>query len=102
HIVANAMSEGGLELRGYISRLVMTMRGGDRPKNAHHEFDGVSVMPRSMWEPWVVLRKPLAGRAQDNLRQWGTGAFRRPGPDRPLGDVIRSHPTLSAERRIAP
>lgn len=102
HIVASAMSEGGLELRGYIARLVMTMRGGDRPKNAHEEFSGVSVMPRSMWEPWVVLRKPLEGRVQDNLRQWKTGGFRRPSSDRPFGDVIQSQPTSSAERKIAP
>lgn len=102
HIVAGAMSEAGLELRGYIARLVMTMRGGDRPKNAHEEFQGVSVMPRSMWEPWVVLRSPLEGRVQDNLRKWKTGGFRRPSVDKPFGDVIRSHPTPASERRIAP
>lgn len=102
HVVAAAMSEAGLEMRGYITRLVMTMRGGDRPKNAHEEFTGVSVMPRSMYEPWVVLRKPLEGRAQDNLRKWGTGGFRRPSEERPFGDVIRSHPTPAAEKRIAP
>ncbi len=102
HIVAAAMVEGGLELRGSIVRLVMTMRGGDRPKNAHHEFDGVSVMPRSMWEPWVVLRRPIDGRVQDNLRKWMTGGFRRPGADKPFGDVIRSSPTPKAERKIAP
>lgn len=102
HIVAAAMSESGLELRGYITRLTMTMRGGDRPKNAHREFDGVSVMPRSMWEPWVILRKPLDGRVQDNLRKWGTGGFRRLSADQPFGDVIRSNPTPRAERSIAP
>ena len=102
HIVASAMAEGGLELRGYIVRLTMTMRGGDRPKNAHHEFDGVSVMPRSMWEPWVVLRRPLEGRVQDNLRKWKTGGFLRLGKDQPFGDVIRSNPTPRAERQIAP
>ena len=102
HLVAASMSEAGLELRGYISRLTMTMRGGDRPKNAHHEFDGVSVMPRSMWEPWVVLRRPLEGRAQDNLRKWKTGGFRRPSAGQPFGDVIRSSPTPRAERQIAP
>ena len=102
HIVAGAMAEGGLELRGYIARLVMTMRGGDRPKNAHEEFSGVSVMPRSMWEPWVVLRNPVEGRVQDNLRRWGTGGFRRPSAERPFGDVIRSAPTSPAERKIAP
>jgi len=102
HIVAAAMGESGLELRGYISRLTMTMRGGDRPKNAHREFHGVSVMPRSMWEPWVLLRKPLDGRVQDNLRKWKTGGFRRPNAEQPFGDVIRSHPTPRAERQIAP
>lgn len=102
HVVASAMSEAGLELRGYITRLVMTMRGGDRPKNAHDEFPDVSVMPRSMHEPWVVLRSPLEGRVQDNLRKWGTGGFRRPSEERPFGDVIRSHPTPSSEKRIAP
>ena len=102
HIVATAMAEGGLELRGYIARLTMTMRGGDRPKNAHVEFDDVSVMPRSMWEPWVVLRKPLDGRVQDNLRKWKTGGFRRPSIERPFGDVIKSGPTLKAERDLAP
>lgn len=102
HIVASAMSEGGLELRGSIARLTMTMRGGDRPKNAHEEFDEVSVMPRSQWEPWVVLRRPLEGRAQDNLRKWKTGGFRRPSQDRPFGDVIKSSPTSAAERAIAP
>lgn len=102
HIVAEAMGQAGLELRGYIARQVMTMRGGDRPKNAHLEFDGVSVMPRSQWEPWVVLRAPLEGRVQDNLRRWGTGGFRRPSQERPFGDLIRSHPTPASEKKIAP
>jgi site-specific DNA-methyltransferase (adenine-specific) len=102
HIVASAMAEAGLEVRGTLIRLTMTMRGGDRPKNAHEEFASVSVMPRSMFEPWVVLRRPLEGRVQDNLRKWKTGGFRRLSPDRPFGDVIRSRPTSAAERRIAP
>jgi len=102
HIAAAAMAEGGLELRGTIVRLSMTMRGGDRPKNAHEEFADVSVMPRSMWEPWVVLRHPLEGRSQDNLRKWNTGGFRRVGVAQPFGDVIRSSPTSRTERAIAP
>ena len=101
HIVSAAMAESGLEMRGYIARLTMTMRGGDRPKNAHHEFDGVSVMPRSMWEPWVILRRPLEGRSQDNLRKWKTGGFRRPNKEQPFGDVLRSNPTPRAERQFA-
>jgi DNA modification methylase len=101
HIVGSAMSEGGLELRGGIIRLVMTMRGGDRPKNAHKEFFDVSVMPRSMFEPWVVLRRPVEGRVQDNLRRHKTGGFRRLSAERPFGDVIQSRPTPKNEREIA-
>src|SRR5579884_4308126 len=102
HIVLSAMSDAGLEPRGTIVRLVMTMRGGDRPKNAHLEFPDVSVIPRSMWEPWVMLRKPLEGRVQDNLRKWKTGGFRRPSAEQPFGDVVRSNPTSRAERLLAP
>ena len=59
-------------------------------------------MPRSMWEPWLVFRKPLDGRAQDNLRKWKTGGFRRPSTDKPFGDVIASAPTHKNERALAP
>lgn len=102
YLVSGALACAGLERRGEIARLVMTMRGGDRPKHAHKEFSGVSVMPRSMWEPWLVFRKPLEGRAQDNLRKWGTGGFRRISAERPFGDVIESSPTRSSERALAP
>ena len=102
HIVAMALAQAGLERRGEIIRLTMTMRGGDRPKGAHEEFSEVSVMPRSMWEPWLVFRKPLEGRVQDNLRTWSTGGFRRPSPDKPFGDVIPSAPTRAQERELAP
>jgi len=102
YVVASALSRAGLERRGEIVRLVRTMRGGDRPKAAHQEFSGVSVMPRSMWEPWLVFRKPIEGRVQDNLRKWRTGGFRRPSTDRPFGDVLESGPTGRIERAIAP
>jgi DNA modification methylase len=100
-LVAGAAARAGLERRGEIIRLVMTMRGGDRPKNAHEEFDGVSVMPRSMFEPWLLFRKPLDGRVQDNLRKWKTGGLRRISAVRPFGDVIASAPTRARERRLA-
>jgi len=102
YLVSGALSKAGLERRGEIVRLVMTMRGGDRPKHAHVEFAQVSVMPRSMWEPWLVFRKPLDGRVQDNLRKWGTGGFRRLSAERPFGDVIESSPTRASERQLAP
>ena len=102
YVVSGALAKAGLERRGEIARLVMTMRGGDRPKAAHEEFSGVSVMPRSMWEPWLVFRRPIDGRVQDNLRRWKTGGFRRPAAERPFGDVIQSSPTRSSERALAP
>ncbi len=102
YLVSGALAEAGLERRGEIVRLTMTMRGGDRPKAAHDEFSEVSVMPRSMWEPWLVYRKPIEGRVQDNLRQWRTGGFRRQSQEKPFGDVIPSSPTRKAERELAP
>jgi DNA modification methylase len=102
YLVSGALARAGLERRGELVRLVMTMRGGDRPKAAHIEFADVSVMPRSMWEPWLIFRKPLDGRVQDNLRKWGTGGFRRISADKPFGDVIESSPTRAKERALAP
>jgi DNA modification methylase len=101
-VVAGAVTRAGFERRGEIIRLTMTMRGGDRPKAAHTEFAEISVMPRSMWEPWLIFRKPIEGRVQDNLRKWKTGGFRRPLKDQPFGDVIVSSPTRKAERQLAP
>src|SRR5205807_1862562 len=102
HLVYGPLMEAGFEKRGEIIRLVQTLRGGDRPKNAHKEFAGISVMPRSAWEPWGLFRKPCEGRVQDNLRKWGTGGLRRISEDEPFVDVIKSGPTRSEERRLAP
>ena len=102
HLVYLPMIEAGFEKRGEIIRLVQTLRGGDRPKNAHEEFAHVSVMPRSAWEPWGLFRKRCEGRVQDNLRKWGTGGLRRISEDEPFLDVIKSGPTRSEERSLAP
>lgn len=102
HLVDEPLVGAGFEKRGEIVRLVQTLRGGDRPKNAEREFPGVSVMPRSAWEPWAVFRKPCEGRVQDNLRRYGTGGLRRTPDDRPFTDVIRSAPTRPQERNVAP
>jgi DNA modification methylase len=102
HLVYLPLMEAGFEKRGEVIRLVQTLRGGDRPKNAHEEFHDVSVMPRSAWEPWGLFRKPCEGRVQDNLRKWGTGGLRRISGADPFVDVIRSGPTRKDERSIAP
>ncbi len=97
-----AFADGGLEPRGTVVRLVQTLRGGDRPKNAHQEFPDVTVMPRSGFEPWGLFRVPLEGTVAENLRRWGTGALRRPSPDQPFRDVIACPVASAAERRLAP
>jgi DNA modification methylase len=102
HFVYRAFLDAGFEKRGEIIRVVQTLRGGDRPKNAHREFEDVSVMPRSCWEPWGLFRKPCEGRVQDNLRKWGTGGLRRVSADEPFKDLIHSSPARGIERKIAP
>ena len=100
--VGQALAAAGLERRGEIVRLVMTMRGGDRPKGAHDEFSDVTVMPRSQWEPWLLYREPIEARTvAENLRKYKTGALRRVSDHQPFGDVIKSRPAGSIERRIA-
>jgi DNA modification methylase len=101
-LVYEPFLSAGFEKRGEIIRLVMTLRGGDRPKNAHREFHEVTVMPRSGWEPWGLFRKPCEGRVQDNLHRYKTGGLRRPSREQPFADVIRSAPTHHNERKIAP
>ncbi len=100
HVLYRALARAGWEKRGEIVRLVQTLRGGDRPKNAEGEFPDVSVMPRSAWEPWGLFRKPLDGRVQDNLRLWGTGGLRRISDEQPFTDVIQSERTPARERDI--
>lgn len=90
----------GFEKRGEIIRLVQTLRGGDRPKNAEGEYPDVSVMPRSRFEPWGLFRKPLEGRVSDNLRKWRTGGLRRVSGDEPFSDVIPSAVARGREREI--
>ena len=102
YLVYEPFIAAGFEKRGEIIRVVHTLRGGDRPKNAHEEFPQVSVMPKSCWEPWGLFRKPCEGRVQDNLRKWKTGGLRRISPQEPFKDLINSSPARGEERRIAP
>ena len=94
--------QAGFEKRGMLIREVHTLRGGDRPKNAHNEFPNVTVMPKSCFEPWGIFRRPVDGRVQDNLRQWGTGGLRRPSDDEPFRDMVKAAPARGRERQIAP
>ncbi len=100
HVLCAALTDAGWERRGEVARLVQTLRGGDRPKNAEEEFFDVTVMPRSAWEPWELFRKPLDGRVQDNLRRWKTGGLRRDSPERPFTDLVPSERTPREERDI--
>lgn len=98
-----ALVKGGLEFRGELIRLVRTLRGGDRPKNAEREFEGVSSMPRGCYEPWGIFRKPMPSRMKvsDCLREFQTGGLRRMPDGTPFLDVIESERTSRLERQIA-
>jgi site-specific DNA-methyltransferase (adenine-specific) len=98
HLFYTPILAAGFEKRGEIVRLVQTLRGGDKPKNAEKDFADVTVIPRGGWEPWGLFRKPLDGRVQDTLRKWGTGGLRRESAARPFTDVIQSGPTGSPDR----
>jgi len=102
HLVYEPFIGAGFEKRGEIIRVVHTLRGGDRPKNAHEEFRDVTVMPKSCWEPWGLFRKPCEGRVQDNLRKWKTGGLRRISDEEPFKDLIHCTPARGPEREIAP
>jgi DNA modification methylase len=102
NLVYEPFIQAGFEKRAEIIRVVHTLRGGDRPKNAHAEFADVTVMPKSCWEPWGLFRKPCEGRVQDNLRRWRTGGLRRISAHEPFKDLIFSSPARGTERRLAP
>lgn len=102
-IVSRAMREAGFERRGEIIRTVSTLRGGDRPKGAETEFSELSVIPKGLWEPWGLYRKPLSERTvAENLRRWNAGALRRDTDGLPFCDLIPSGKTPRLERQIAP
>jgi site-specific DNA-methyltransferase (adenine-specific) len=101
-LLYDALVEGGLEFRGQVIRLVRTLRGGDRPKNAESEFPDVSSMPKGCYEPWGLFRKPLKGMTvSHSLRKWQTGGLRRISDERPFEDLIPSERTPKKERLIA-
>ena len=102
YLVYEPFVAAGFEKRGEIIRVVHTLRGGDRPKNAHEEFHDITVMPKSCWEPWGLFRKPCEGRVQDNLRKWKTGGLRRISDQEPFKDLIYSSPARGRERKLAP
>jgi site-specific DNA-methyltransferase (adenine-specific) len=102
--VSTAIANAGFEPRSIIVRLVQTLRGGFRPKNAEVEFENVSTMPRANWEPWTLLRKPIEENftIAQNLRKWKAGGLRREPDGKPFPDVIPSGRTPRRERLIAP
>lgn len=102
-LVFGALVRSGLEFRGEIIRLVRTMRGGDRPKNAEDEFPDVCSMPRGCYEPWGIFRKPIPLKmtVAECLRTFQTGGLRRLADGNPFCDVIVSERTPKREREIA-
>lgn len=102
-LLYEAMQIGGAEFRGQIIRLVRTLRGGDRPKNAENEFPEVSSLPRGCYEPWGIFRKPLYKKMKvsDCLKEFQTGGIRRLPNGKPFEDVIFSERTPRIEKSIA-
>lgn len=102
-LVFEALIESGLEFRGEVIRLVRTLRGGDRPKNAEDEFPGVCSLPRGCYEPWGLFRKALPPKmtVAECLRTFKTGGLRRTKDGNPFNDVISSERTPQRERDIA-
>jgi len=102
-LVFSALVESGFEFRSQVVRIVRTLRGGDRPKNAESEFPQVSSLPRGCHEPWGVFRKPLLPgmKVSDCLREFQTGGLRRKPDGGPFEDVIYSERTPRCEREFA-
>lgn len=100
-LVSKSFRKNGFERRGELVRVVKTLRGGDRPKNAEEEFSMVTVIPRGHWEPWLIFRKPISEKTvYENLRKWGTGGLKRASNERPFTDLIISEKTSRNERLI--
>jgi site-specific DNA-methyltransferase (adenine-specific) len=102
-MVYSALVAGGLEFRGQLIRVVRTLRGGDRPKNAEEEFPDVCSLPRGTYEPWGILRKPIpvGMKVSECLRKFETGGLRRLPEDLPFTDLIEVGRTPREEKEIA-
>lgn len=102
-LVFSALAKGGMEYRATIIRLVRTLRGGDRPKNAEEEYQDVCSLPRGCYEPWGLFRKPLpkSMKLSDCLKEYQTGGLRRKPDGNPFEDIIKCKRTPSEERKIA-
>ena len=102
-MVYSALVAGQLEFRGQLIRVVRTLRGGDRPKNAETEFPDVCSLPRGSYEPWGIFRKPIpvGMKVSDCLREFGTGGLRRLADGLPFTDLIEVGRTPRAERDLA-
>jgi site-specific DNA-methyltransferase (adenine-specific) len=95
-----ALRAAGWEKRGGV-RLVQTLKGGDRPKNAEEEFSDVTVMPRSAGSRGASSGSPLTVACKTIFDGGKQGGLRRVSASRPFTDVIASERTPKRERESA-
>lgn len=102
-VVYSAITAGGPQFRGQFIRLVQTLRGGDKPKNAEEEFPNVCSLPKGKHEPWGIWRKPIPKgmTVAECLRTYGTGGLRNLGPEQPFPDVLPWGRTTKEEKELA-
>lgn len=102
-LLYTSLVSGGLEFRGQLIRLVRTLRGGDRPKNAEAEYPNVTSLLKGVYEPWGIFRKPLPPKMTigECLRQFKTGGLRWRPDGMPFEDVVQSERTPRREKEIA-
>ncbi|MFO0631118.1 MAG: hypothetical protein U0325_36580 [Polyangiales bacterium] len=83
-LVFGAVADWGPRFRGELIRLVRTLRGGDRPKNAEAEFAGRHLDARGCYELGDLSQAAARGMTVGEcLRAWQTGALRRTAEDLP-------------------
>jgi len=93
-----AVSGSRFEKRGEVIRIVQTLRGGDRPKNAHTE-SATSPSCRAPVGAVGAFPQAVTKAGSGQSSQMKTGGLRRISDDEPFKDLIYSSPARGGERK---